>query len=249
MPQKKARQNCAYFREYTVSSLSLPLNNLDDTPIAPNVRDSLSQYAVEGCVSNSGSGSLSLRVVKQLNVCSVTWSGSRTWHVQVCSKWGNGCNVDIFAMLRKYLSRHNWPSDICVCVWGRVSADCETNVNNYFQYNSIFKDNALHFVVSVRGQILHSIHYTCWQHHEVYIDVLVQERRNSIANALELRLSCTNPSIYRYDTCPQFPSFTPQVAMLAVLLQGNTYSRRLWFILKIDLNKTFVSIVSLANMW
>ena len=29
------------------------------------------------------------------------------------------------------------------------------------------------------------------------IDGLVQERRNSIANALELRLSCTNLSIYR----------------------------------------------------
>ena len=29
----------------------------------------------------------------------------------------------------------------------------------------------------------------------VYIDGLMQERRNSIANALELRLSCTNPSI------------------------------------------------------
>ena len=28
-----------------------------------------------------------------------------------------------------------------------------------------------------------------------YFDGLVQERRNSIANALELRLSCTNPSI------------------------------------------------------
>ena len=30
----------------------------------------------------------------------------------------------------------------------------------------------------------------------VYIVGLVQERRNSIANTLELRLSCTNPSIY-----------------------------------------------------
>ena len=28
-----------------------------------------------------------------------------------------------------------------------------------------------------------------------HIDGLVQERRNSIANALELRLSCTNPWI------------------------------------------------------
>ena len=30
-----------------------------------------------------------------------------------------------------------------------------------------------------------------------HIDGLVQERRNSIANALELRLSCTNPSMHR----------------------------------------------------
>ena len=29
-----------------------------------------------------------------------------------------------------------------------------------------------------------------------YIDGLIQERRNSIANALELRLPCTNPSIH-----------------------------------------------------
>ena len=29
----------------------------------------------------------------------------------------------------------------------------------------------------------------------IYFDGLVQERRNAIANALELRLSCTNPSI------------------------------------------------------
>ena len=28
-----------------------------------------------------------------------------------------------------------------------------------------------------------------------YVDGLVQERRNSIANALELCLSCTNPSV------------------------------------------------------
>ena len=32
------------------------------------------------------------------------------------------------------------------------------------------------------------------------IDGLAQERRNSIANALKLRLSCTNSSIYANDT-------------------------------------------------
>ena len=31
------------------------------------------------------------------------------------------------------------------------------------------------------------------------VDGLVQERRNSIANALELRLSCTNSSICLYN--------------------------------------------------
>ena len=31
-----------------------------------------------------------------------------------------------------------------------------------------------------------------------HIDGSVQERRNPTANALELRLACTNPSIYTY---------------------------------------------------
>ena len=38
----------------------------------------------------------------------------------------------------------------------------------------------------------------CWMlgnKYDEYINELVQERRNSIANAQELRLSCTNPSI------------------------------------------------------
>ena len=33
----------------------------------------------------------------------------------------------------------------------------------------------------------------------LYIDGLVQERRNSIANALELHLSCTNPSYWYHN--------------------------------------------------
>ena len=45
-----------------------------------------------------------------------------------------------------------------------------------------------------------------------YIDVLVQERRNSIANALELRLSCTNPLLYsslviRWSVLPMRASY------------------------------------------
>ena len=35
---------------------------------------------------------------------------------------------------------------------------------------------------------------------EIHLHGLVQERRNSIANTLELRLSCTNPSILSYPS-------------------------------------------------
>ena len=46
--------------------------------------------------------------------------------------------------------------------------------------------------------------------------MLVQERRNSIANALELRLSCTNPLIYqRKNTSTMIPVVT------LVKLEGN----------------------------
>ena len=36
--------------------------------------------------------------------------------------------------------------------------------------------------------------------YEIHIDGLLQERRNSIANALELSLSCINPSIWSIET-------------------------------------------------
>ena len=39
---------------------------------------------------------------------------------------------------------------------------------------------------------------------QLHIDGLVQERRNSIANALELRLSYTNPSIFSYTYTSKF---------------------------------------------
>ena len=43
---------------------------------------------------------------------------------------------------------------------------------------------------------IHSpLHYQYEITLDEYIDGLVQERHNTIANALELRLSCTNPSM------------------------------------------------------
>ena len=52
----------------------------------------------------------------------------------------------------------------------------------------------------------------------LHIDGLMQERRNSIAYALELRLSCTNPSIYRADS-----RFTP--SQWDTSLQSNVVSQ------------------------
>ena len=43
------------------------------------------------------------------------------------------------------------------------------------------------WLISVSGEVLYA--------HDVHIDGLVQVRRNSTANALELRLPCTSPSI------------------------------------------------------
>ena len=38
-----------------------------------------------------------------------------------------------------------------------------------------------------------------------YIDGLVQEKRNSSALAMELRLSCTNPSMWMMSYKPEVP--------------------------------------------
>ena len=43
-----------------------------------------------------------------------------------------------------------------------------------------------------KGPAVESVSMQWWHH----VDGLVQERRNSIANALDLRLSCTNPSMF-----------------------------------------------------
>ena len=50
------------------------------------------------------------------------------------------------------------------------------------------------------------------QRTKAYIDGLVQERRNSSANALELRLSYTNPSIWTQSGTHYDPSFSLCIA-------------------------------------
>ena len=53
---------------------------------------------------------------------------------------------------------------------------------------------------------------------KVYINGLMQERRNSIANALELLLSCTNPSIWSIaEPCGTLATLVPAHIPVAVL--------------------------------
>ena len=51
---------------------------------------------------------------------------------------------------------------------------------------------------------------------EYHIDGLMQERRNSIANALELRLPCTYPSKYR--TVGQATQIMPLVSRVSDIM-------------------------------
>ena len=60
---------------------------------------------------------------------------------------------------------------------------------------SILTDCKLGYLKNIRG-VLIEIWTCCFKKQIENIDGLVQERRNSIANALELRLSCTNPSTF-----------------------------------------------------
>ena len=64
--------------------------------------------------------------------------------------------------------------------WEHISNQNVTIFIEESEFENVVCENVSHFVSAS----------VCW-----YINGLVQERHNSIANALELRLSCTNPSI------------------------------------------------------
>ena len=55
-----------------------------------------------------------------------------------------------------------------------------------------------------------SMFYRCIWRDANYIDGLMQERRNSIANAVELRLSATNSSTYRARAAVTGPDYILQ---------------------------------------
>ena len=90
-------------------------------------------------------------------------------------------------------------------------------VQQLVQDNSNANIKALHYWPFVRGihhLLVDSPHKEpVMQKKHFHIDGLVQERRNSIVNALELRLPCTNPSISRHH-----PPFLPELQFQKYIL-------------------------------
>ena len=84
----------------------------------------------------------------------------------------------------------------------------------------------------------------------LYLNGLVQERHNSIANALELRLSCTNPSIYdctsQIQISVKITNFTTYVSVLTgifTLVFTWTHNRSLFvFLMEIPLKFIHCSV-------
>ena len=83
----------------------------------------------------------------------------------------------------------------------------------YFDTGSCYIPKMVHFTLSNTGLTL-NIH--------LHIDGLVQGRRNSSALAMELRLSCTNPSIWYVNNGVKcWQSVSPTVSTKAFILHLN----------------------------
>ena len=77
---------------------------------------------------------------------------------------------------------------ILIGSFSKWDVNCEDIVRLYTKWHVI----ALYFILETYESL-----YTQWltQLGDVHLDGLVQERRNSSASAMELRLPCINPSI------------------------------------------------------
>ena len=101
-----------------------------------------------------------------------------------------------------------------MCMWWPIRENMEimsiTEVYKYLQRSSFSTESIVRYVILT--DMSETVHHS-WrtlQHlrrfHLKHIDGSVQERRNSIANTAELRLSCTNPSTW---SCCQQGNWRP----------------------------------------
>ena len=98
--------------------------------------------------------------------------------------------------LRQYWSRSLSPYGITRPQWVdiKMSLMCKTNLSSEFNSVSEYAN------LTVSVNMMPTFFCMARSDIESYIDGLVQERCNSSALAMELRLSCTNPSIYTFSS-------------------------------------------------
>ena len=100
------------------------------------------------------------------------------WLAACKLRWQTGCEGEILEMAMMY-EDDIWCQCYCDAWWGFVLVDVCMLLDPY--------------------AATWPCHILPPQDTYLHIDGLVQERRNSIANALELRLYCTNPSLWSQD--------------------------------------------------
>ena len=128
--------------------------------------------------------------------CSVSWCNSVRWVYRILYSGG---------------SQYRMPSRHITCLWPTNRFRFRQVILPWFLYDNVKINIATYNPIRIHkwlrwwnwisliqqshrtNVITDHVLFILISHH--YIDGLVQERRNSIANALELRLSCTNPSI------------------------------------------------------
>ena len=106
------------------------------------------------------------------------------------------------AIYREYIEVESaWLLVALALIWYQIS--CHDSMPSWYDTNFIFTPGTggCHYdklrCRLLSGTAWHPIQFILW-----HIGGLVQERRNSIANALELRLYCTSQSIYKAGLIP-----------------------------------------------
>ena len=107
---------------------------------------------------------------------------------------------NILISARKGLNLHNMPMVMHIYIirlvyhWFRWCLSAQLAPSHYLNQCWYIMNKTIEIMSRISSVKNNKQEGHC--HHDLWdIDRSVQERRNSIANALELRLSCTNPSI------------------------------------------------------
>ena len=147
--------------------------------------------------------------------------------VWFCGLNGFNCDVIMFCCIRDTREVANSNTQVIWCTKSTIQ-DLE-----FVRYTSKDQPNLVELefpsdnFASIINKYQHMWHV--WRPYQ-YINSLVQERCNSIANTLELRLSCTNPLIcgpdYRHEST--WPSLVLIMLTCFCLFATTRYNMRVW---------------------